>query len=258
MARFDGGTSIWTCPRSPTATPCRPARRSPRTCFPASPPACPPAWCWSGCASWRTRRSMPTVPDSPDLSQPSKRGGRMSEDAAVEEVPVWLEVNGRRWSPGCARPTCWRSWPSAGCTARATSIPSTRCTSVPARPTSASGPRCRRSGCARCRAEGRRPVLASGCGAVSTFLADPATIEAQPARGVAPGGGGAARLCSRHCSPGGSDTRTPAGFTPPRWSTRRHRQLICPRRGHRAAQRGGQGAGRRATGPPPVKAWGYW
>jgi FdhD protein len=29
-------------------------------------------------------------------------------------------------------------------------------------------------------------VLASGCGAVSTFLADPATIEAQPARGVVP------------------------------------------------------------------------
>ena len=38
---------------------------------------------------------MATVPDSTDLIQPSKRGGRMSEDAAVEEVPVWLEVNGR-------------------------------------------------------------------------------------------------------------------------------------------------------------------
>ena len=38
---------------------------------------------------------MPTVPDSTDLVQPSKRGGRMSEDAVVEEVPVWLEVNGR-------------------------------------------------------------------------------------------------------------------------------------------------------------------
>jgi len=35
-------------------------------------------------------------------------------------------------------------------------------------------------------AEGRRPVLASGCGAVSTFLADPATIESQPARGAIP------------------------------------------------------------------------
>ena len=38
---------------------------------------------------------MVTVPDSSDLIQPSKRGGRMSEHAAVEEVPVWLEVNGR-------------------------------------------------------------------------------------------------------------------------------------------------------------------
>ncbi len=38
---------------------------------------------------------MATVPDSTDRLQPSKRGGRMSEDAVVEEVPVWLQVNGR-------------------------------------------------------------------------------------------------------------------------------------------------------------------
>jgi len=36
-------------------------------------------------------------------------------------------------------------------------------------------------------AEGRKPVLASGCGAVSTFMADPATVEARPARGTPPG-----------------------------------------------------------------------
>jgi FdhD protein len=35
-------------------------------------------------------------------------------------------------------------------------------------------------------AERRRPVLASGCGAVSTFLADPATIIPAPPRGGAP------------------------------------------------------------------------
>jgi hypothetical protein len=34
---------------------------------------------------------MPTVPESPDLLRPAKRGGRMSDLAAVEEVPVWLE-----------------------------------------------------------------------------------------------------------------------------------------------------------------------
>ena len=38
---------------------------------------------------------MATVPESSDRVHPSKRGGRMSEDAVVEEVPVWLEVNGR-------------------------------------------------------------------------------------------------------------------------------------------------------------------
>jgi FdhD protein len=37
-------------------------------------------------------------------------------------------------------------------------------------------------------AEGRRPVLASGCGAVATFLADPGTIQVRPARGAAPSG----------------------------------------------------------------------
>jgi FdhD protein len=36
------------------------------------------------------------------------------------------------------------------------------------------------------RAEGRRPVLASGCGAVSTFLAEPSTIEGRPLRGMPP------------------------------------------------------------------------
>ena len=39
---------------------------------------------------------MPTAPDSPELARPAKRGGRMSELAAVEEVPVWLEVPAAR------------------------------------------------------------------------------------------------------------------------------------------------------------------
>ncbi len=38
---------------------------------------------------------MPTAPEPPDLAKPAKRGGRMSAHAAVEETPVWLEVNGR-------------------------------------------------------------------------------------------------------------------------------------------------------------------
>ena len=33
------------------------------------------------------------------------------------------------------------------------------------------------------RTEGHRPVLASGCDAVSTFLAEPSTVEVRPPRG---------------------------------------------------------------------------
>ncbi|MFQ5549780.1 MAG: formate dehydrogenase accessory sulfurtransferase FdhD [Gemmatimonadales bacterium] len=36
-------------------------------------------------------------------------------------------------------------------------------------------------------AEGRRPVLASGCGAVATYLASPSSIEITPLRGESPG-----------------------------------------------------------------------
>jgi FdhD protein len=39
------------------------------------------------------------------------------------------------------------------------------------------------------RSEGRRSVLASGCGAVATILADPATFAAAPARGPTPEAG---------------------------------------------------------------------
>ncbi len=129
---------------------------------------------------------MATVPDSTDLIQPSKRGGRMSEDAAVEEVPVWLEVNGRPIVTWMCTPDLLEElaigWlhgegyidsidqvhlrPCATDLGFWAQVPEERVLAV--------------------QGEGRRSVLASGCGAVSTFLADPATIEAQPARGVVP------------------------------------------------------------------------
>jgi len=130
---------------------------------------------------------MPTVPDSPDLEQPSKRGGRMSEDAAVEEVPVWLQVNGRPAVTWMCTPDLLEElaigWlhgegyidtieqvhlrPCATDLGFWAEVPEARVAAV--------------------QAEGRQPVLASGCGAVSTFLADPSTVEAQPARGAPPG-----------------------------------------------------------------------
>ena len=129
---------------------------------------------------------MATVPDSTDLIQPSKRGGRMSEDAAVEEVPVWLEVNGRPIVTWMCTPDLLEElaigWlhgegyidsidqvhlrPCATDLGFWAEVPEERVLAV--------------------QSEGRRSVLASGCGAVSTFLADPATIEAQPARGIVP------------------------------------------------------------------------
>src|SRR5918997_6998248 len=129
---------------------------------------------------------MATVPDSTDRVQPLKRGGRMSEDAVVEEVPVWLEVNGRPAVTWMCTPDLleelaigWlhgegyidtidqvRLRPCATDLGFWAEVPPERVAIV--------------------QAEGRRPVLASGCGAVSTFLADPATVKSQPARGQVP------------------------------------------------------------------------
>jgi FdhD protein len=110
----------------------------------------------------------------------------MSEQAAVEEVPVWLEVNGRPVVTWMCTPDLleelaigWlhgegyidsidqvRLRPCATDLGFWAEVPEERLMAV--------------------QAEGRRPVLASGCGAVSTFLADPATVESQPMRGAPP------------------------------------------------------------------------
>jgi FdhD protein len=129
---------------------------------------------------------MPTAPKSPELIQPAKRGGRMSELAAVEEVAVWLEVNRRPVVTWMCTPDLLEElaigWlhgegyidsidqvhlrPCATDLGFWAEIPEERVAAV--------------------QAEGRRPVLASGCGAVSTFLADPVTVETRPARGSVP------------------------------------------------------------------------
>src|SRR5687767_15888617 len=116
---------------------------------------------------------MPTVPESPDLSRPVKRGGRMSELAAVEEVAVWLEVNGRPVVTWMCTPDLLEElavgWlhgegyietvdqvtlrPCATDLGFWAEVPAVRADAVAA--------------------ERRRPVLASGCGAVATYLADP-------------------------------------------------------------------------------------
>jgi FdhD protein len=122
----------------------------------------------------------------PAVSRPDKRGGRMSESAIVEEVPVWLEINGRpavTWmcTPDLLEELAVGWLHGEGYIDRATEVHLRPCASDlgfwaevdPVRVDAV-------------RDEQRRPVLASGCGAVSTFLADAATVPAEPRRGPAP------------------------------------------------------------------------
>ncbi len=111
----------------------------------------------------------------------------MRDDAAaVEEVPVWLEINGRQAVTWMCTPDLleelaigWlhgegfidtmdevRLRPCATDLGFWATVSEDRVASVAA--------------------EQRRPVLASGCGAVSTFLADPATAVRMPLRGAVP------------------------------------------------------------------------
>ena len=119
--------------------------------------------------------------------RPPKRGGGMVESAAVEEVPVWLEVNGRPVVTWMCTPDLLEEL-AIGWLHGEGYIDDAR--GVRLRPCASDlgfwadiGP----EQVARVDAERRRPVLASGCGAVTTFLADPVTVEAQPARGEPPG-----------------------------------------------------------------------
>jgi FdhD protein len=119
--------------------------------------------------------------------RPPKRGGGMVDAAAVEEVPVWLEVNGRpvvTWmcTPDLLEELAIGWLHGEGYVDDATGVRLRPCASdlgfwaeVDA------------GQVARVDAERRRPVLASGCGAVTTFLADPVTVEAERARGEPPG-----------------------------------------------------------------------
>lgn len=129
---------------------------------------------------------MPIAPEPNELSRPAKRGGRMGEDAAVEEVPVWLEING-------AQAVTWMCTPdlleelAIGWLAGEGYI--TSIDQVHLRPCAtdlgfwADVPEER---VAAVTAEGRRSVLASGCGAVSVFLADPDSFRPGERRAAPP------------------------------------------------------------------------
>ncbi len=110
----------------------------------------------------------------------------MSAEAVVEEVPVWLEVNGRPAVTWMCTPDLLEElavgWLHGegyvdtidGLTLRPCATDLGFWVTIPAHRVSL------------VEAEGRRPVLASGCGAVSTFLADPAAAVSQPSRAPLP------------------------------------------------------------------------
>jgi FdhD protein len=122
-----------------------------------------------------------------DLNQPAKRGGRMADQAAVEEVPVWLELNGKPVVTWMCTPDLLEEL-AIGWLAGEGYVESLE--DVHLRPCAtdlgfwAEVPKERVD---RVQAEGRRPVLASGCGAVSVFLAPPNSSRPAPPRGTPPG-----------------------------------------------------------------------
>src|SRR6266700_3837207 len=127
-------------------------------------------------------------PGSVTPHQPGSRRGRMSPDSAVvEEMPVWLEVNGEPAVTWMCTPdqleelaTGWLH--GEGYIETLDDLVKLRPCATdlgfwaevkPERVTLVKG-------------ENRKRVLASGCGAVSTFLADPHTVKHAPARGEPP------------------------------------------------------------------------
>ena len=129
---------------------------------------------------------MPNAPDSGELNPRARTTGRLAEGAAVEEAPVWLEVNGLPVVTWMCTPDQLEElavgWLfGEGYISQAADVTLRPCATdlgfwaqiAPARLEAV-------------QEERRRPVLASGCGAVSTYLADPATLTGEPARGNPP------------------------------------------------------------------------
>ncbi len=110
----------------------------------------------------------------------------MADLAAVEETPVWLEVNGRpvvTWmcTPDLLEELAVGWLHGEGYIATVDEVHLRPCATdlgfwaeVPAARVEAVAE------------ERRRPVLASGCGAVATFLADPGTVTHEAVRGAPP------------------------------------------------------------------------
>ena len=127
-------------------------------------------------------------PGSVTPHQPGSRRGRMSPDSAVvEEMPVWLEVNGEPAVTWMCTPDQLEELATGWL--HGEGYIETLADLVKLRPCATDlgfWAEVKPDRIAVVRAENRRRVLASGCGAVSTFLADPHTVKHAPARGEPP------------------------------------------------------------------------
>ena len=110
-----------------------------------------------------------------------------ADSAMVEEVPVWLEVNGEPMVTWMCTPDLLEELAVGWL--HGEGFIETRDDLVKLRPC-ATDPgfwaEVAPERLARVRGENRKRVLASGCGAVSTFLADPHAVARAPARGEPP------------------------------------------------------------------------
>src|SRR5437660_1084822 len=132
-------------------------------------------------------RDAPRPPSAEPRVPGSRRGRMLAESAAVEEMPVWLEVNGgpavtwmctpdqlEELAPGWLHGEGYIETLDDLVKLRPCATDLGFWAEVkPERVTLVEG-------------ENRKRVLASGCGAVSTFLADPHTVKHAPARGEPP------------------------------------------------------------------------
>ncbi len=144
-----------------------------------------------GASPGSTTNHDPETPGSRPGSVPptpgSRRGRMLADSAVVEELPVWLEVNGEPAVTWMCTPdqleelaTGWLH--GEGYIESLDDLVKLR----PCAPDLGFWAEVKPERVAAVKGENRKRVLASGCGAVSTFLADPHQVAHAPARGEPP------------------------------------------------------------------------
>src|SRR6266571_4190251 len=164
----------------------RPARRSRCMCGNESPVPCLPALACTVCVLRRVPITTPNT--AANRKQPGDRSGRMRADSAVvEEWPVWLEVNGEPAVTWMCTPDQLEELATGWL--HGEGYIETLDDLVKLRPCATDlgfWAEVKPERVRLVQGDQRRRVLALGCGAVSTFLADPPSLRHAAARGEPP------------------------------------------------------------------------